>query len=169
VARRYWSPLGTASGSWASAEKYSREPSARTPRSRPQVAQIDTVRLSSCQDRHRSSRLRGARPESDRLRLGLHPPRRFRLPEVPRPDVRLQGLIGVAGLPDHVLGGLRAEPPVLQVTADCLRSAYSRNTRRSKATADTRFAASLTARRVASSADAWPAAWRTRRRVCRSP
>jgi hypothetical protein len=28
LARRYWSSPGTASGSWASAEKYSREPSA---------------------------------------------------------------------------------------------------------------------------------------------
>jgi hypothetical protein len=42
-----------------------------------------------------------------------------------------------------------------------LRSSYSRNTRRPNATADTRFAASLTARRAASSAGACLASGRS--------
>ncbi|MGW2207371.1 Mu transposase domain-containing protein [Streptomyces sp. NPDC001774] len=43
----------------------------------------------------------------------------------------LQCGVGVAGLPDHVLGGLRPQPRAFSLVQVCLRSSYSRGTPRS--------------------------------------
>ncbi len=59
-------------------------------------------------------RLRGLGTEHDGLGLGLGPALRSRLAQVPGPDVRLEGGVGVAGLLDDVLRGLRPEASCFQ-------------------------------------------------------